>query len=76
MGPGEAVEKRSPPVDECFPLFRFEHEFLLKNGCRSYWIGHPDRGVCRQRCARSQPSEDLRVDERLVAFLPGSRESR
>jgi lipid-A-disaccharide synthase len=68
------VKKIAAAVDECFPLFRFEHEFLLKNGCRSYWIGHPmtEEFADRDALARSLP-EDLRVDERLVAFLPGSR---
>ena len=68
------VKKIAAVVDECFPLFRFEHEFLLKNGCSSYWTGHPmteefaDRGAL----AGNLP-ESLRDDKRLVAFLPGSR---
>lgn len=61
-------------VDECLPLFKFEHEFLLSRGCNSHWIGHPFVGefsnVERKRCPR------LSVEEgNIVAFLPGSRQS-
>ena len=68
------VKKIAAVVDECFPLFRFEHEFLLKNGCSSYWTGHPmtEEFADRAALAGNLP-ESLRDDKRLVAFLPGSR---
>lgn len=63
-------------VDECFPLFNFEHDYLKKHGCASYWKGHPlleeipDNGGFRKNIP-----EYLTNDSRLVAFLPGSRGS-
>lgn len=68
------VKNIASAVDECFPLFRFEHEFLLKNGCSSYWKGHPmtEEFSDREAMAANLP-EHLRNDRRLVAFLPGSR---
>lgn len=68
------VKTIASAVDECLPLFRFEHEFLLKNGCSSYWTGHPmtEELSDREALAANLP-EDLRNDKKLVAFLPGSR---
>lgn len=68
------VKKIAAVVDECFPLFRFEHEFLLKNGCSSYWTGHPmtEEFACKEELAANLP-ESLRQEKKLVAFLPGSR---
>ncbi len=68
------VKNIASVVDECFPLFRFEHEFLVKNGCSSYWKGHPmtEEFSDREAMAANLP-EHLRNDRRLVAFLPGSR---
>ena len=61
-------------VDECLPLFKFEHDYLLSRGCKSYWVGNPlleefSSGVS------SEVPEVLGNDSRLVAFLPGSRAS-
>ena len=68
------VKKIAAVVDECFPLFRFEHEFLLKNGCSSYWTGHPmtEEFSNKEALAANLP-ESMRNDKKLVAFLPGSR---
>ncbi len=68
------VKKISSAVDECFPLFRFEHEYLMKNGCTSYWSGHPmiEEFSDRDAFAADLPGS-IRYDKRLVAFLPGSR---
>ncbi|MDR0616239.1 MAG: lipid-A-disaccharide synthase [Synergistaceae bacterium] len=69
-------------VDECLPLFRFEHEFLKKAGVNSFWTGHP----------LAEDLEDFKADtksvtggisrgltapdpDRIVALLPGSRRS-
>jgi lipid-A-disaccharide synthase len=62
-------------VDECLPLFRFEHEYLLSRGCRSYWKGYPMlEEFSRENIRRSLPDK-LASDEKLVAILPGSRRS-
>ena len=68
------VKKIAAVVDECFPLFKFEHEFLLKNGCNSYWQGHPmiEEFSDKYALAANLP-ERYRNDRKLVAFLPGSR---
>lgn len=61
-------------VDECLPLFEFEHKFLLSRGCESYWIGHPfidefiGGGV-------NISSENSGRGNGVIAFLPGSRRS-
>lgn len=61
-------------TDLCLPLFRFEHEFLLKRGVRSEWRGHP---MVDEFLGYSAPAgEDLPGDgERRIALLPGSRRS-
>jgi len=61
-------------VDECLPLFGFEHEFLLTRGCNSYWVGHPfvDEFADEKKYAFSGPLADK---ENIVAFMPGSRRS-
>ena len=62
-------------VDECLPLFRFEHEYLLSRGCRSYWKGYPMlEEFSAETILRDLPPE-LAADEKLVAVLPGSRKS-
>ncbi len=68
------VKKIAAVVDECFPLFRFEHEFLLKNGCSSYWTGHPmiEEFSDKEALAANLP-ENYRDDRMLIGFLPGSR---
>lgn len=61
-------------VDECLPLFKFEHDYLLSRGCKSYWVGNP----LLEEFSDTEPyrvPEILAKDERLVAFLPGSRAS-
>ncbi|MDL2264035.1 lipid-A-disaccharide synthase [Synergistaceae bacterium OttesenSCG-928-I11] len=66
-------------VDENLPLFKFEHDYLARAGCNSYWVGHPlveefesfrpDRArIVSQICGASS-------DDRIVALLPGSRRS-
>lgn len=68
------VKKIAAVVDECFPLFKFEHEFLMKNGCSSYWQGHPmiEEFSDKSTLAANLP-ERYRNDSKLIAFLPGSR---
>ncbi len=60
-------------VDECLPLFRFEHEYLLSRGCTSEWKGHP---LLEEYNSRGSESIGTDYDkEKTVAFLPGSRGS-
>ena len=61
-------------VDECLPLFKFEHDYLISRGCTSAWRGHP---LLEEYNHRAE-TPDLGVDYepgKLVAFLPGSRGS-
>ncbi|MDD4160056.1 MAG: lipid-A-disaccharide synthase [Synergistaceae bacterium] len=61
-------------VDECFPLFGFEDEFLKQNGCHSYWIGHPmlEEFSEKAELIKNLP-DDLANDKKIIAFMPGSR---
>ncbi len=68
------VKKIAALVDECFPLFEFEHDFLVKNGCGSFWTGHPMlEELSDASCAAENVPSGLWNDGRTVAFLPGSR---
>lgn len=60
-------------VDACFPLFEFEHKFLLSRGCESYWIGHPFIGEFGEEAGAGLPG--FAGCDNIVAFLPGSRSS-
>lgn len=62
-------------VDECLPLFKFEHEYLLSRGCISHWRGYPLAEEFRRLAAEPSPLDGSFDRERLVAFLPGSRRS-
>lgn len=55
-------------VDLCLPLFRFEHDFLLRAGVESAWIGHP---MTEEFASFRRPP----VKARQIALLPGSRRS-
>jgi lipid-A-disaccharide synthase len=67
-------------VDECFPLFKFEHEYLKKTGTASFWTGHPLVGEFASlkidtdtvALGINKGAGDLDPD-RVVALLPGSR---
>lgn len=68
------TEELKRNVDACFPLFEFEHEFLLSRGCKSYWIGHP----FVDEFARGDTLETQGIDggrDNIIALLPGSRSS-
>ncbi|MDR1514959.1 MAG: lipid-A-disaccharide synthase, partial [Synergistaceae bacterium] len=69
-------------VDECLPLFGFEHEYLEKTGVVSSWIGHPlveefaDLNIHPQSVADRIVKGVRAFDrDRVVALLPGSRRS-
>ncbi len=55
-------------TDLCLPLFRFEHEYLLKAGINSAWKGHP----LVDEFSSPLPKE---TDPKQIALLPGSRRS-
>jgi lipid-A-disaccharide synthase len=55
-------------TDLCLPLFRFEHEYLLKAGVNSAWKGHPLVDEF------SVPFLE-ESDPKRIALLPGSRRS-
>jgi lipid-A-disaccharide synthase len=67
-------------VDECLPLFKFEHEYLKKRGVASFWTGHPlveefadlkvDLKSAADRIVKGVRAFDR---DRVVALLPGSR---
>jgi lipid-A-disaccharide synthase len=69
-------------VDECLPLFSFEHEYLKMSNAASFWVGHPLVGELSEWSAdplsvlsgiKGNPSE---IDPgRVIALLPGSRKS-
>lgn len=63
-------------ADECFPLYGFEHDFLKSRGCSSYWTGSPllDE-IPDKKTAESFIPARFAQDDRVVAFLPGSRSS-
>ncbi len=75
------VRQLAEQIDECLPLFGFEHEYLRMARCASLWEGHPlveelsgwtpNREEMMRDIAWSngQPG-DLR---KLVALMPGSR---
>lgn len=63
-------------VDECLPLFKFEHDYLKSRGCRSFWTGYPLlEEFSRDAMELQKPPRILAEDDKLVAFLPGSRGS-
>lgn len=66
------TEKLKRLCDLCLPLFRFEHEFLLRHGVRSRWIGHP----FKDRLEGFLPDGDLKKrleGKDVIGLLPGSR---
>lgn len=70
---GRAEELRRN-VDECLPLFKFEHDYLISRGCASEWRGHPLLEEYNGRAEKPELGFDFEP-EKLVAFLPGSRGS-
>ena len=62
-------------VDENLPLFKFEHDYLLSQGCESYWRGHPLLEELDDFVKRPSPLAGKFDNERMIAFLPGSRGS-
>lgn len=67
-------------MDVLFPLFGFEHDYLVGAGCDSLWIGHPFldefKGLVPDRAAvAASMSSPLPDGEPIIALMPGSRAS-
>jgi lipid-A-disaccharide synthase len=68
-------------VDECLPLFKFEHDYLIQKKCNSLWMGHPfmdefgDWGGNRDKIlSEITGGGSAPIDrDKIVAMLPGSR---
>ncbi|MDR1943908.1 MAG: lipid-A-disaccharide synthase [Synergistaceae bacterium] len=66
-------------VDECLPLFSFEHEYLKKSGTASFWTGHPLSEELSgwspdpRTVISGVKGASLSSPEKIVALLPGSR---
>lgn len=61
-------------VTECFPLYKFEHDYFASHGCSSYWDGAPLLEEFVKRGETKIPCE-FAGNDRIVAFMPGSRRS-
>ena len=69
-------------VDECLPLFKFEHDYLRMARCATLWSGHPlveefrdfvpDRDLVFSRISGEIGTSE-EMSGRIVALLPGSR---
>jgi len=56
----------------CLPLFGFEHDYLLRHGVPSRWVGHP----LKDQLDGFTPDESLKKrleGKHVVGLLPGSR---
>lgn len=61
-------------VTECFPLYKFEHEYFMSHGCASYWSGAPLLEEFERQHRAEIPAE-FAGNDKIVAFMPGSRKS-
>ena len=61
-------------VTECFPLYKFEHDYFVSHGCSSYWDGAPLLEEFVKRGETKIPDE-FAGNDKIVAFMPGSRRS-
>jgi lipid-A-disaccharide synthase len=68
------TKKLKKYVNECFPLYEFEHKFLQEHGCKSYWTGAPLLEEFSEKNDETVPEQFI-GDDKLVAFMPGSRSS-
>ena len=75
------VKQLAEQIDECLPLFKFEHDYLRMARCASLWEGHPfvDE-LAGWKTDREEVLRDIVWSsggqgdpERIVALLPGSR---
>lgn len=73
----ERVEKIKRSVDHVLCIFPFEPALLAKNGIAATYVGHPLANVIPMQPdkAAARAMLGLSAEDRVVAVLPGSRES-
>jgi len=71
------LEKIKRSVDHVLCIFPFEPELLARHGINSTYVGHPLANVIPMQPDRAQARSrlGLTAEDRVVAILPGSRES-
>lgn len=73
----ERLEKIRRSVDHVLCIFPFEPALLAQHGIASTYVGHPLANVIPLHSdkAQARAALGLHVNDRVVAILPGSRES-
>jgi lipid-A-disaccharide synthase len=73
----ERLEKIKRSVDHVLCIFPFEPELLAQHGIAATYVGHPLANVIPMHPDRAQARArlGLAAEDRVVAILPGSRES-
>jgi lipid-A-disaccharide synthase len=73
----ERLEKIQRSVDHVLCIFPFEPELLAQHGIAATYVGHPLANVIPMQVDRAQARAKLGLaaQDRVVAILPGSRES-
>ena len=73
----ERVEKIRQSVDHVLCVFPFEVALLARHGIAATYVGHPLANVIPMQAdkAAARLTLGLRDDDRVVAVLPGSRQS-
>ncbi|MDR3369731.1 lipid-A-disaccharide synthase [Rhodoferax sp.] len=73
----DRLEKIKRSVDHVLCIFPFEPELLARHGIAATYVGHPLANVIPMQPDRAQARAKLglSLDDRVVAILPGSRES-
>jgi len=73
----ERLEKIKRSVDHVLCIFPFEPELLARHGIAATYVGHPLANVIPMQPDRGQARAKLGLtaDDKVVAILPGSRES-
>ena len=71
------LDKIKRSVDHVLCIFPFEPELLARHGINSTYVGHPLANVIPMQPDRAQARSrlGLTAEDRVVAILPGSRES-
>lgn len=73
----ERLEKIKRSVDQVLCIFPFEPALLAQHGIAATYVGHPLANVIPMQVDRAQARRQLGLplEARVVAILPGSRES-
>ncbi|MEO8856921.1 MAG: lipid-A-disaccharide synthase [Burkholderiaceae bacterium] len=73
----ERLARMRASVDHVLCLFPFEPELLRRHGIAATYVGHPLAGVIPMQVdqASARAALGLRVDDSVLAILPGSRSS-